>query len=269
MPSQSNSLRPGLVIALISLPIFIGALDLTVVSAVLPHIIYELEIPLQSGLDEAAWVVSGYLLAYSIAILLAGRLSDVFGRRNVYLGALAVFAIGSLLVAIADQEPTQLVLRAIYLLTGDRPDPARVALRTLIAARMIQALGGGAMVPVGMALAGDLYPPRELARPLGLIAAVDTAGWVVGHLYGGILTRFFDWRLIFWLNLPVCLLAFIWFWRLKLPQTQRSQRQMDWLGALLAAAALTVLNLGLGSNLEGGTSLAEAALPPYALPAIL
>ncbi len=72
-------LSPALIIALVSLPIFIGALDLTVVSAVLPHVIYDLEIPVQTGLDEAAWLVSGYLLAYSVAMTFMGRLSDLVG----------------------------------------------------------------------------------------------------------------------------------------------------------------------------------------------
>ncbi|HNB50853.1 MAG TPA: MFS transporter, partial [Anaerolineales bacterium] len=84
---------------LISLPIFIGALDLTVVSAVLPQVVFDLEIPLQTGLDEAAWVVTGYLLAYSVAMTFMGRLSDLYGRRKVYLLALAIFGVGSYLVA--------------------------------------------------------------------------------------------------------------------------------------------------------------------------
>ncbi len=267
--------RPALIIILISLPIFIGALDLTVVSAVLPHVVYDLEIPLQTGLDDAAWVVSGYLLAYTVAMTFMGRLSDLIGRRKVYLLALAIFAAGSYLVAVADTWPTQLALRAYFLVASGRPDPAYASLAMLVAARMIQAFGGGAMVPVGMALAGDLYPPGPRARILGVIAAVDTAGWVVGHLYGGILTRFFDWRMIFWLNLPVCALAFglIYFALAKPPpglphpkntdgggetpsQPPQSEEhgwgrgKMDWPGALLIALSLIALNIGLGSNSE-------------------
>ena len=269
--NQSIAPSPALVIALISIPIFIGALDLTVVSAVLPHVIYDLEIPVQTGLDEAAWVVSGYLLAYTIAMTFMGRLSDVIGRRKVYLLALVIFGLGSYLVAVADGWPTRMVLRFAYLLSNQRPDPAHVALWTLVCARMIQAFGGGAMVPVGMALAGDLYPPQQRAKPLGIIAAVDTSGWVVGHLYGGIVTRFFDWRLIFWLTLPVCVLAFIIIWRMlaKLP-APAYQGRMDWFGALLIAISLTLMNIGLGANVEGGIELSGASgLPPYAFSLIL
>ena len=256
-------LSPALIIALVSLPIFIGALDLTVVSAVLPHVIYDLEIPVQTGLDEAAWLVSGYLLAYSVAMTFMGRLSDLVGRRKTYLVALAIFAIGSYLVAVADGWPTTLVMRMAYLLGSERLDSTHVALWTLVGARMIQAFGGGAMVPVGMALAGDLYPAHKLAQPLGVIAAVDTAGWVVGHLYGGILTRFFDWRLIFWLNLPICLLAFILLARALRPiPVQPAQGRMDWLGALLIALSLVALNIGLNSNNSTTSTLTSASSSP-------
>ena len=155
--------RP-LLLTLICIPIFIGALDLTVVSAILPHVIFDLEIPIQTGLDEAAWVVTGYLLAYSVAMTFMGRFSDLYGRLRVYLIALAIFALGSYLVAVADEWPSRLLMRATVLISGGRPDPSFIALRALIGARMVQAFGGGAMVPVGMALVGDLYPPGRRAR---------------------------------------------------------------------------------------------------------
>jgi MFS family permease len=200
---------PWLIIAIICVPIFIGAMDLTVVSAVLPQVIFDLEIPIQTGLDEAAWIVSGYLLAYTVAMTFMGRLSDIYGRLRVFLVALIIFGFGSYLVAVADSWPTDLLLRGAYSFQLGRPDPSQVALIALIGSRMIQAFGAGAMVPVGMALVGDLYPEGKRARLLGVIAAVDTAGWVVGHLYGGILVRFFNWRVIFWLNIPLCIISFI------------------------------------------------------------
>ncbi|HEY70298.1 MAG TPA: MFS transporter [Anaerolineae bacterium] len=257
--SESQGTRfPGAasILALVSLPIFIGALDLTVVSAVLPHVIYDLEIPLQSGLDNASWIVSGYLLTYAIAMAFMGRLSDIFGRRRIFLLALMIFALGSYLVAVADGWPTDLALRGYYLVASGRPDSSMMALTMIIVARMIQAFGAGAMVPVGMALVGDMYPMGARAKPLGVIAAIDTAGWVVGHLYGGIVVRFLDWRMIFWLNLPVCLIAFglIAVALRKLPQERRADR-MDWLGALLISMGLTALTLGLGGSGESGTTL--------------
>lgn len=268
-PPRFNRL---LILILVSVPIFIGALDLTVVSAVLPHVIYDLEIPVQTGLDDAAWLVSGYLLAYSVAMTFMGHLSDIYGRRKIYLLALTIFAVGSYLVAVAHTWPTRFALRAHYLLSSGRPDPARITLLSLIVARMIQAFGGGAMVPVGMALVGDLYPAGERAKPLGMIAAVDTAGWAVGHFYGGVITYHLEWRTIFWLNLPICAIAFllIYFVLRELEQKTVIQR-MDWLGAALITLALTALNLGLGVSSETGGGVVEqqVAWPPYATFAVI
>ena len=277
---MKTSLRPALVIALISLPIFLGALDLTVVSAVLPQVVYDLEIP-QTEINRAAWIVSGYLLAYTIAMTFMGRLSDLIGRRKVYLLALAIFALGSYLVAVADEWPVRLALRGYYLFFEGRPDPAQVALLLLVTARIVQAFGGGAMVPVGMALASDLFPSENeasiaadaagrRAQALGTIAAVDTAGWVVGHLYGGIITRYFDWKLIFWLNLPLCALGFALIAILLREQTPKQLAgQMDWSGALWIALSLAAFNLGFASNESVATHESSESLPAYAPPMLL
>jgi EmrB/QacA subfamily drug resistance transporter len=248
--SQQRAIRPALVLALVCLPIFIGALDLTVVSAVLPQVMYDLELPLQTRLDEASWMVSGYLLAYTVTMAFMGRIGDLYGRRRVYLLCLTLFAAGSGVVALA------------------------VTLPGLIAGRVIQALGGGAMVPVSMALVGDLYPPGRRAGPLGLIGAVDTAGWVVGHLYGGIMVRFLDWRWIFWLNIPLALgaLGLTW-WAMRGLAQERRATGMDWLGVALMALGLTALNIGLSAG--GELTLAPvgldegASLPPYSLPLVV
>lgn len=263
---------PGFKVALISIPIFIGALDLTVVSAVLPHVLIDLEIPFQTGMDNAAWIVTGYLLAYSVSMTFMGRLSDIHGRRKVYLTALVIFAVGSYLAAVAHTWPTRLALRAYYLFASGRPDISFLSLYILIASRMIQAFGAGTMVPVGMAMVGDLYPAGKRAKPLGVIAAVDTAGWVVGHLYGGIIVRFWPWQTIFWINLPICLIAWILIRTLLAEGAPEDERgRMDWLGAGLIAIALSILNIALGSGAEtsSSASLEElSSLPPMALPAV-
>jgi len=261
-----GAVSPAIALTLVSIPIFLGALDLTVISAVLPHVILELELPLQQGLDDAAWMVTGYLLAYSISMTFMGRLSDLNGRRRVFLIALVIFALGSYLVASAQTWPLDLALQAYYRLVPGRPDVAYVTLYVLIGARMIQAFGAGAMVPVGMAVVGDLYPVTRRAAPLGLIAAVDTAGWVFGHLYGGVIVRFWPWTMIFWLNLPICLVAFllIWFLLRRLPQ-ERKPGRMDWVGVALLTATLTTLNLGLGREPGasfGGSTMGTPGLSP-------
>src|SRR5947209_6771733 len=100
-----NPLSPGLILALVCLPVFIGALDLTIVSAVLPAVIADLKVPLQTGLGNAAWVVSGYLLAYAVSMTFMGRVSDIWGRKRVYLVCLAIFFLGSWLVAASPGGP--------------------------------------------------------------------------------------------------------------------------------------------------------------------
>lgn len=242
--------RASLTLALVCVAIFIGGLDLTVASAVLPRIVLDFNVSLDSELNRAAWVISGYLLAYTVSMTFMGRLSDLIGRRLVYLICLVIFIVGSVAVAAA---PT---------------------LNFMIGGRVVQAFGAGAMVPISMALVGDIFPPRRRAPALGVIGAVDTAGWMVGHLYGGILMRLFDdWRLIFWLNVPLGLLALVlsW-WSLRNVRPNRAAGGFDWAGALLISAALIALNIGLSAGAElGGTDFygEQRGPPPYALPLVL
>jgi MFS family permease len=251
---------PRLVLALVCLPVFIGALDLTIVSAVLPAVIADLNIPLQTGLDEAAWVVSGYLLAYAVSMTFMGRVSDVWGRRRVYLVCLAVFFFGSWLAAASGGAPAELVYRVMRWVSGARPERSLMALYALITGRVTQAFGAGALVPVSMALVADLFPPQQRAVPLGLIGAVDTAGWVLGHLYGGLMVQFLPWPWLFWINLPISVLMFgLTAWALRGLPAPGLRPRMDWLGAALLALALVGLNIGLGAE---EPVMTEAAAQP-------
>jgi MFS family permease len=257
--------RPGLILALVCLPVFVGALDLTIISAVLPAVIADLNIPLQTGLDDAAWAVNGYLLAYAVSMTFMGRVSDLWGRRRVYLICLAIFFLGSWWVAASGGAPAELAYRIARFIVGGRPDRSLMALYALIFGRVVQAFGAGAMVPVSMALVADLYPPQRRALPLGLVGAVDTAGWVLGHLYGGIVVQFFAWPFLFWINLPVVAIMFgLTAWALRGLPSMKSEGRVDWIGAGLISLALVGLNLGLGAG-----EAASASPPPYAAPALL
>lgn len=272
-PPRFGQPSPWLVLALVSLPVFIGALDLTIISAILPEVIVELQIPLESGLDDAAWLVSGYLLAYTISMTFMGRVSDLIGRRRVYLICLAIFIAGSIWVAVADGLPADLLYTLARRL-GQRPDPTAIALLSLVIGRVIQAFGGGALVPISMALVGDLFPPQRRAQPLGLIGAIDMAGWVVGHLYGGVMVQFVDWRLLFWLNVPIGLLIFGLILRLLHSVEQPlASGGFDLPGAFLLALTLLCFSIGLGANTDvtvGSSTFTElAAFPPYAGPVLL
>ncbi|MCG8347475.1 MAG: MFS transporter [Chloroflexales bacterium] len=249
MPTSQRA-NPNLTLGLVCLAIFIGGLDLTVASAVLPKILLDFQVSIDTELNRAAWTISGYLLAYTVSMTFMGRLSDLAGRRTTYLVCLGIFIGGSIIVAAAPN------------------------LNVMIGGRVVQAFGAGAMVPISMALVGDLFPPGKRAPALGFIGAVDTAGWMVGHLYGGILMRAFDdWRLLFWINVPVGLIALGLTWRAlrDVPQ-QRAAGTFDWLGALLISGSLIALNIGLAAGAELGATdfySTRAGPPPYALPLVI
>lgn len=210
------------VLMVMAFAVFIAADDLTVVSTMLRQIIFDLEIPLPDGLDQAAWIVNAYLIAYVAVMPFIGRLSDILGRRNVFIGALLLFLAGSIWV------------------------PFTYNFGSFLFGRVLTAVGGGAMVPVAMAVIGDIYPPEKRAAALGGLGAIDTAGWVWGPLYGALLIRFLSWRWQFYLNIPLTLLAIglAWIALADLPQPSEKKR-IDWWGTAVLTLALLCLNLAL------------------------
>ena len=209
------------VLAIICLGVFSTALDQTVVVAALPSVMVDLEIPL-TDLDTASWIVTAYLVSYTVAMPLAGRLSDVYGRVRMFQAALVLFSIGSALVAVAPDFPW------------------------VVSARVLQAIGGGATVPIGLAMAVAAVQPHRRGIALGIVAASAEAGSVLGPLYGGGIIEWLGWRWIFWLDIPqsfilIALLAI-------LPNVANRNAKMDYLGALTLGAALTVLSLALSQR---------------------
>ncbi|MDW8299933.1 MAG: MFS transporter [Anaerolineae bacterium] len=286
--------RRWLIIALVLVPVFVGSIDLTIVSAILPEVLIKLNIPIDTNLGAAAWVVTGYLLAYTVSMALMGRFSDMVGRRSAFLVCLALFIIGSWWVATAHLFPTALLNDIARRYLGQRPDLNQLTLLAVIIGRVVQALGAGAVVPVSLALVADLYPPERRAAAVGFVGAMDTLGWVLGHLYGGVMVSFFqqhgeairlwlsrlglalpapDWRTLFWLNVPLGIFAFVlMIFALRGVQHPISPGRFDLIGAFLVAAALTCLVLGLGGNTDvtGATSLealqAQMRELPYNIP---
>ncbi|MCB9460953.1 MAG: MFS transporter [Anaerolineaceae bacterium] len=265
-----RAVNPWVVMAFIAIPVFIGSLDLTVVSAFLPELINELQLPVQTALDDASWIVTAYLLAYTISLTFMGRLSDLLGRRWVYVVCLVVFIIGSIWVAIATTWPADW-LYDLYRRMGERPDPAYVKLQVIIVGRVVEALGAGALVPVSLALVGDLFPPLKRARPLGLVAATDTLGWVLGPVYGGLFIQIMPWEGLFWMNVPLTLLSlFLVLYGLREVPQVRVKGRFDYIGTVLIVGALSCLSLGLGANVDiSGASLENLSpLPEYAAPVL-
>lgn len=199
--------------------VFVAADDQTVVVTVLPEIMLDLKLTIVE-LDRTSWIITGYLLGYVAAMPFIGRLSDIWGRRDAFIGSLLLFMLGSVGVALASD------------------------LDWLIALRVFQALGAGALVPIAIAIVSDLFPPERRGTPLGLVGASAEAGAVIGPLWGGVITKFLAWQWVFWLNIPLCAVI-IALTLLLLPRTPRYPARMDYIGGALITASLAALTLGL------------------------
>ena len=271
----------ALVVACVA--VFITALDQTVVVTALQPIMNDLQGPSEQ-IDQAAWIVSGYLLGYVIVMPLMGRVSDMYGRRRIFLLCLTIFGLASLACALANpsildgfgvslsfqhkfagvQDQIALWLKPLGLnpCAADDAGPKCVqsGLVWLVPVRFIQAIGGGAVVPVAMALAGDYYGARRRGLVLGVIGAVTEAGGALGPLYGaGIIQLFGGWAWIFLLNVPIVVLLIVAGWFL-VPRGGHVRARVDWLGALLLGASLACLSLGLAQNAgQTGFSLTATA----------
>src|SRR6266852_672357 len=246
--------------------VFLTALDQTVVVTALPKIIVDLSITVQQ-LDRAAWIVSGYLLGFIIAMPLMGRISDMYGRRAVFLICLGIFAFGSLFCGLAPILGNAVDISFLQHIginvsaPGDFSDPNALSpgLVWLVAARFVQAIGGGAMIPVAMAVAGDFYGEKQRGLALGLIGMVTETGGVLGPLWGAVITQTLGWQAIFYINVPIVALLALLIWRLiPAPKAQSSitsatgksarRVRIDFIGTLLLGASLLCLSLGLSQE---------------------
>ena len=209
--------------------VFVAALDLTVVAPILPRVISDLKINTVDA-DRYSWIVLSYLVAYTVTVPLTGRVSDFVGRMPVFAGALALFLAGSVVAAGAH------------------------TLGPMIVGRTLQGLGGGAMLPVSMALVADVVPRNRRAAALGMVAAVDTFGWVLGPVWGAAIDGLFGtWRAIFWLNLPLGVAAAVMlYFAHERGQPRSSSSRPNLLNAFVAAGLLVSFSLALSSGGEAG-----------------
>ena len=199
--------------------VFIAADDQTVMVTVLPEIMLDMEVQI-TELDRASWTITGYLLGYVGAMPLIGRLSDVWGHRRLFVLSLALFMLGSVAVALT---------------TG---------LEWLVAARVFQAVGAGALVPISIAIVGDLFPADRRGVPMGIVVASAEAGGVIGPLWGGIIIRYLDWQWVFWMNIPLGAAVLLGVVVLLRP-SPRYPARVDYVGGALIAVSLAALTLGL------------------------
>jgi EmrB/QacA subfamily drug resistance transporter len=188
----------------IMLPMFLAVADQTIVATALPSI--------ASGLGEierASWVVVSYLIANTIAAPVYGRLGDTYGRRLIMIVALAVFMAGSVLCALSPN------------------------IEFLTAARVLQGFGGGGLMTLSQALIGEAVPPRERGRYQGYLAGVSVTSSTFGPVAGGYLTQGFGWQSIFWINVPLGLIAVALVLRLEYHPGDRRRTTFDTPGLLL------------------------------------
>ena len=201
----------------------LGALEATVVSTAMPTVISTL-----GGLAHYSWVFSAYLLTSTACVPIWGRLSDLYGRRRIYLIGVAIFLLGSLLAGISG------------------------SMIQLILSRAVQGLGAGCIIPLSMTIVGELYTLAERPRTQALFSGVWGVASIAGPLVGGYVTDYLDWRWVFFLNLPFGLLA-AGVIAAAYPATRRlTSVQVDWLGAALLFSGISTLLIALGDDSPGG-----------------
>jgi len=204
-----RSLR--LILISLMLVLFLAALDQTIVSTALPTIAGEL-----GGLDQLSWVVTSYLLASTASTPLWGKISDLVGRKIVLQSAVVLFLVGSALAGLSQ------------------------TMAQLIAFRAVQGLGGGGLMVLVLAAIADVVSPRERGRYTGLFGAVFAVAMVIGPLMGGFFVQSFSWRWIFYINLPLGIVALIVLQAVLHIPRERREVVIDWLGAALMVSGIVL-----------------------------
>ncbi|MET7512658.1 MFS transporter [Streptomyces sp. NPDC005480] len=196
------------------LGMLLAALDQTIVSTALPTIVSDL-----GGLEHLSWVVTAYLLASTAATPLWGKLGDQYGRKKLFQIAIVIFLVSSALCGMAQNMPQ------------------------LIGFRALQGLGGGGLMVLSMAIVGDIVPPRDRGRYQGLFGAVFGATSVLGPLLGGLFTEHLSWRWVFYVNLPIGVVALVVIATTLHIPVRSAKHTIDYLGTFLIAAVATCLVL--------------------------
>ena len=218
----------GQVLIALMLATGLVAIDSTVIATAIPTVVGDL-----GGFAQFPWLFSVYLLAQAVTVPIYGKLADLFGRKPVILLGIALFLLGSILCGFA------------------------WSMLALIIFRMVQGLGAGAIQPMTITIAGDLYTLAERGKVQGYLASVWGVSAVVGPSIGGLFSEYLNWRWIFFINVPLCLIAAATLIRSLRERVARGRPRLDYLGAGLLATGCTLLILGL---LEGGVAWAWSSV---------
>ncbi|WP_051278518.1 MFS transporter [Solimonas flava] len=236
--SPSPPARSKLILATCCLSLLVVSMDVTIVNVALPAIRRELG----ASVADLQWVVDAYTIVLASFLMLGGATADRLGRRRVFRWGMALFTFGSVLCSFADSTAV------------------------LVMARIVQALGGSMLNPVAMAIVVHTFPaPADRARAIGIWGAVAGIAMALGPLAGGVLTQAFGWRSVFWINLPIGLLA-LWLTSRYVPESRApTPRRPDTVGQILlltglAALIYTLIEAPRADGVEaGGAALLAAA----------
>lgn len=221
---EHNAPSLRLLLGALMLVMLLSALDQTIVSTALPTIVSEL-----GGIDKLSWIVTAYTLSSTIVVPLYGKFGDLLGRKKVLIFSIIVFLGGSALCGLA-QNMTQLIFT-----------------------RAFQGLGGGGLIVISMAAVADVISPAERGRYQGLFGAVFGFATVLGPLLGGLIVQHISWRWIFYINIPIGLIALLVITNAFNSETRKEKHRIDYQGALFLSLALLGITLFTS---EGGTSRA-------------
>ena len=219
----------GPILIALMLSMSLVALDSTIIATAVPSVVASL-----GGFSSFPWLFSVYLLAQAVSVPIYGRCSDLFGRKPIMLLGIGLFLLGSILCGVAWSMPVLIVFRAV------------------------QGFGAGAVQPMSMTIVGDIYSLAERARVQGYLASVWAVSAVVGPTLGGVFSEWVSWRWIFFVNIPLCLLAGWLLVRNYREKVERRPHRIDYLGAVLLTVGCTLLILGL---LEGDEAWAWNSAP--------
>ncbi len=222
-----------LILAAVATVLFAASLGQTVVSTAMPAIVGDLD-----AMDHITWVITAYLLASTVSAPISGKLGDLYGRKIVLQCGIMVFMAGSIVAGLAWN------------------------MGLLVAGRALQGLGAGGLIVVSMAVVADVLPSRDRGKAQGIMGSVFGISTVIGPLLGGFIVQKFNWHWIFFVNIPVGVMALIVLGLVLRPQKVRATPSIDYLGAALLAAFLS--SAVLLSNL-GGATYAWGSAPTLAL----